>query len=61
MEIRDNYVPNGKHNIYIDHTVIPGFNIEKCFSIIHNLYSNSHIFNNEMVVNSLFIAQLIVH
>lgn len=61
METCDNYVDNARHNIYIDHSVIPGFNIEKCFSIIHSLYSDSHIFNNEMVVNSLCIAQLIVH
>lgn len=61
METWDNYIDNARYNIYIGHTVIPGFNIEKWFSIIHSLYSDSHIFNNEMVVNSLFIAQLIIY
>lgn len=58
---QDNYLGNARHNIYIDHLVIPGFNIENFFSIIHSLYSDSHIFNNEMVVNSLLITQFIIH
>lgn len=60
MEILDSYLDKARHNIIVTTSLYQVLIFKTIFEL-STAYSDSHIFNNGMVVSSLLIAQLIVH